>query len=463
MKPTTTGAARPGVTGTSRRHFIRQTVFATAALSAGAILPACRPGNTATEKPAAGGRGTLVTRRNIATMAPDDPTLLMFREAVRVMKKRSEVNQLDPTGWLMNGTWHSLYCATSDYKTQVHYSWLFLPWHRAYLSFLEKQMQAAINEPTFALPYWDWSTSPRMPAHYFGDDNPLYDVTRESWQTDEIPADFMNIGAALRAPTFSSVGGFEKGDPGIPQVEGIVEQSFHNNIHNWIGGNMAGFPTATLDPLFSGHHGNIDRFWAAWLAYDPGHRNPDSPLWRETDFGFYDGYGRLTRIAVKDTLRTEDLGYRFDTLHFGDPAAATAVPEPGSPIARVALEVPEANRSRLGEALSAGRRVILRFDRVQLPTMPLTIRVFLNNTEATLRTPLAGSGFVGTFTMLPVGSPVRGLEKVVTMQMEVSPQVGELIRNGRPITVSLVPIPLRGRTLPTETVQVRGATLVLDE
>jgi hypothetical protein len=262
-----------------RRNFLRQGLLAgTGLLAAGtgwAGLTSC--GNSASDEvpPPPGERGRIVTRRDIGAMAPDDPNLLMFREAVRVMKKRSDRNQLDPTGWLMNGNVHSLYCTTSDYHTQIHYSWLFFPWHRAFLWALEKQMQAAINEPTFALPYWDWTKRGRqMPPHYYGAGNPLLDVTRDAAPDEAIPPDFIDIEAALQAPRFSSFGGFEKRSPQVPQVEGIVEQSFHNNIHNWIGGNMGRFRPPPSTRCSAATHGNVDRMWAAGLAADPDPPEP---------------------------------------------------------------------------------------------------------------------------------------------------------------------------------------------
>jgi|GEM_PF-2490389 len=457
-----------------RRNFLRQGLLAgTGLLAAGtgwAGLTSC--GNSASDEvpPPPGERGRIVTRRDIGAMAPDDPNLLMFREAVRVMKKRSDRNQLDPTGWLMNGNVHSLYCTTSDYHTQIHYSWLFFPWHRAFLWALEKQMQAAINEPTFALPYWDWTKRGRqMPPHYYGAGNPLLDVTRDAAPDEAIPPDFIDIEAALQAPRFSSFGGFEKRSPQVPQVEGIVEQSFHNNIHNWIGGNMGAFPTAALDALFSGHHGNVDRMWAAWLAADPAHQNPTDPLWGNYEFGFYDPQGKLIKVKVRDTASTENLGYRFESLDFTQPSAeaiarSTDASRADAAVGSAPVQVPEGQRQEVAAALATGRRrVILRFNRYDLPTVPLTIRVFLNQPDATLATAPAGENFVGTFTILPVGDPVRGLEKVVTMQLALRPALAELIRRGQPVRVSVVPVPLHGQKLPTQTVQLRKARLELDE
>ena len=40
-------------------------------------------------------------------------------------------------------------------------------------------MRDALKEPQSALPYWDATRDRRIPAAYWGKDNPLYDTTRE--------------------------------------------------------------------------------------------------------------------------------------------------------------------------------------------------------------------------------------------------------------------------------------------
>ena len=59
----------------------------------------------------------------------------------------------------------------------------FLPWHRAYLSYLEIHLKQNSNDPTVTIPYWDWSSdqsrSEGVPKAYDeekmpnGDANPL--------------------------------------------------------------------------------------------------------------------------------------------------------------------------------------------------------------------------------------------------------------------------------------------------
>eukprot|EP00128_Syssomonas_multiformis_P013402 Colp12_sorted_trinity150504_noHs@19551 len=43
----------------------------------------------------------------------------------------------------------------------------------------------------------------------------------------------------------------------------VLERDFHGPIHNFVGGNMAGF-LSSCDPLFWLLHSNVDRLWAMW-------------------------------------------------------------------------------------------------------------------------------------------------------------------------------------------------------
>jgi tyrosinase len=39
---------------------------------------------------------------------------------------------------------------------------------------------------------------------------------------------------------------------------------FHDNIHNWVGGEMGQVPWASYDPIFWSHHCMVDRVWYLW-------------------------------------------------------------------------------------------------------------------------------------------------------------------------------------------------------
>ena len=45
-------------------------------------------------------------------------------------------------------------CEIPDF---AHQGPAFLTWHRGYLLFVETEIQEMLNDPTFALPYWDWT------------------------------------------------------------------------------------------------------------------------------------------------------------------------------------------------------------------------------------------------------------------------------------------------------------------
>lgn len=365
-------------------------------------------------------------RRDIARMKAGDEALEMFRAAVKEMKRRSEKNKLDPLGWYQNGMLHALFCATHDFDLQVHYCWFFLPWHRAYLAFLERKMRAVIGEPKLMLPYWDWSRSPQIPEVLFGAGNPLADATRIQRPGDVIPGDYLDVGPALRAREFAWFGGYAKAGPTDPQIEGILEQGAHNNTHNWIGGNMAGFASAGFDPMFGMHHGNVDRLWEAWLRTSAVHRNPENAAWLDYAFYFHDERGRMVRIRIGDLIDTGNLGYRYDDLEF-----RLTCPQ-------------EAERAQ-----EKRRFCMLRFARRQVPMHPYCARVFVAKEAGEIPFEPWTREYAGTVTLLPVADHKNGyLDEWVNMVLEVSAEQAAWIEEGSRTQVWLAPVALRGRQIP---------------
>ncbi len=63
------------------------------------------------------------------------------------------------------------------------------------------------------------------------------------------------------------------------RLEGWNGSRLHNQVHVWVGGDMAQ-DTSPNDPVFFLHHCNIDRLWAQWQArnsnqgYTPTSRGP---------------------------------------------------------------------------------------------------------------------------------------------------------------------------------------------
>jgi len=65
----------------------------------------------------------------------------------------------DPRNWYRQALIHTLDCP--------HGNWWFLPWHRGYLGWFEQICRELSGDPSFALPYWDWTAEPRVPAGMF--------------------------------------------------------------------------------------------------------------------------------------------------------------------------------------------------------------------------------------------------------------------------------------------------------
>ena len=416
------------------------------------------PGGLALDAPRFDGVFGFGVRKDAHSLTVDSDDVRMYREAVAWMRARSDRNPLDPVGWAQHWAHHSLFCATNTFQYQVHYGWNFLPWHRAYLFNLEQKIRRILNEPSFALPYWDWTRNPTIPEWYFGRNNALNNTTRLQGPEDVLPADFLEVGPSLRAVAWNHFGGRER-IPGELQVEGTLEQSVHNCVHNWIGGEMASFDGAGNDPIFQSHHGQIDRLWEAWLQQD-GRQNPDTSAWLEHEFWFYGPKGQIETIAVGDLLDTEALGYRFEDLSYRHTLTPETTPVfPGDGIDFGSLD-PNDEMLAAIETVAHGDgpgRVSLNYERMSLPMHPYQHRLFFVDDR-----PDGAATFVGTFTILPIPDLRQGLERQVTTQVEVPPAALEALLEGGRVRVVGVAVPLKGRNIPTQPVPFSGVSLTVE-
>lgn len=150
----------------------------------------------------------------------------------------------------------------------------FLPWHRAYLLDLERELQRI--DPSVALPYWRFDQpAPRLFTQSFigvtsasgqvrfSATNPL-----QFWTTDQQPGivrqPFFNV--ATEAPDVAdelatiNMGGLANRFAQFMQMEGDP----HGSAHVSFGGYISAIGTAARDPLFFLLHANVDRLWAKW-------------------------------------------------------------------------------------------------------------------------------------------------------------------------------------------------------
>ncbi|NDE35441.1 MAG: tyrosinase family protein [Gammaproteobacteria bacterium] len=64
-----------------------------------------------------------------------------------------------PQNWFRNAFIHFLDCP--------HGNWWFYVWHRGYLGTFEQTIRKLSGDREFAIPYWDWTELPSMPAEMF--------------------------------------------------------------------------------------------------------------------------------------------------------------------------------------------------------------------------------------------------------------------------------------------------------
>jgi tyrosinase len=126
--------------GHTRRHFL-----ATAAAAAGA----------AAWPPARARAAAKYTRHNV-TSPEGQKALASYAKGVEAMLKLPADH---PQNWFRNAFVHLMDCP--------HGNWWFYVWHRGYLGFFERTIRALSGDETFALPYWDWTQTPRIPAQMF--------------------------------------------------------------------------------------------------------------------------------------------------------------------------------------------------------------------------------------------------------------------------------------------------------
>jgi len=241
----------------------------------------------------------LKVRKSIDSLSVQE--LADFRRAV---KQAVALN--DKRGFDYFASWHGV-----PFGWCQHHDPLFLPWHRAYLYWLELALQSEVSGVT--LPWWDWSKDATIPSAYSsaqadGEENVLAKApikafntaNKSGWPTEtsrapgEVPQTphppyQQEWAYAMKATTYTD----------FSQRIWAV----HDTIHVWVGGTFAQVDWAAYDPLFFAHHANVDRAWRIWQAAHPG-ANPPANILDEslqTD----------PAMKVHATLDVHQLGYEY--------------------------------------------------------------------------------------------------------------------------------------------------------
>ena len=179
----------------------------------------------------------------------------------------------------------------SAYPDQEHKAAAFLPWHRAFLLELERDLQQI--DPSVTLPYWPMYLTPDgKPASVFHSDftgenevqggsdfyvpnlvrfepgNPLYGWDKSDhgplmrWSvTRDAVAQFSKPGDLIEESRANP----RKGRYAF--IAGSIESNPHNIGHGWSGIWMSNCSISPSDPMFWPFHTYFDWLWAAWQQH----------------------------------------------------------------------------------------------------------------------------------------------------------------------------------------------------
>lgn len=244
------------------------------------------------------GTYSVPVRHDVMSLAPDHPVIKSYEKAITAMRA---LPQSDPRNWTRQAQIHNDFCR--------HRSWLFFPWHRVYLNAFEQICRELSGDESFTLPYWDWTTHPEVPPIFWDTSTPLYYTPRVATATSSASPSFVGqavIDPMLDEPNFLLFAG-------SASAGGLVEQTPHNYIHNFIGGTMSTY-MSPLDPLFWLHHNNVERLWVIWNLTRM-HPNTNDSAWLQTTFNeFFDRKGNPMSVQVAVTLLYPLFSYRYDNV-----------------------------------------------------------------------------------------------------------------------------------------------------
>lgn len=416
-------------------------------------------------------------RKSAFELSPTEVDRL--KAAYAALRKLATENPEDPRGRLRQGHVHCWYCGggnNGEAGEEIHGGWLFLPWHRAFLYFHERILCKLVNDDTFALPYWDWDSQDRQtfPAVY-GDpadrSNPLYDFLRSANASSRIPQSVVSariMTLTMNAPRNTLFLGTRFG------TMGSIETQPHGPVHIWTADttlrsarvDMGVLSTAAQDPVFFGHHGNIDRLWSVWLSLSPQHQNFTDQDWLSHGWEFHDENSVWTKILISDLIDPEtSLRYSYQppsrqpiwsfTERPARPPTAAAEAQPplaaegAPPVTTLGMEPitqsisipPPVARSFAGLTAQSAPQYVLHIEGIEVPPSEQTLfRVYLNLPQANAATSVDVPNFVGMVTILAKNKREEAHDHPsVNAAFEITAALAEVAKDAQKLTVTLVP------------------------
>ncbi|CAI0421653.1 unnamed protein product [Linum tenue] len=401
------------------------------------------------------------------------------------MKRMKCLPPEDPRSFFQQAKVHCAYC-NGSYVQSSHTN-LGLQIHFSILGSL-------IQDPTFALPFWNWDHEDGMAiAEMFKDpESPLFDGLRNvhhlpsnkpldlRWDrvTEDKPFErirddnyarvyeLMVSGAQRRLEFFGPK--YRAGDP-PPAGGGGTSERLHNMAHLWTGGHnqqfgedMGNFYSAGRDPIFYVHHCNVDRLWNVWKTIGGFRFDFDDYDYLNTSFLFYDENSDLIKIKVKDVLDPQALGLEYEDrpipwrnsrpVPTAANAARTATAAAfGGPITSpsafpLVLEkvttvmVPRPKKGRTAKEKSAASEILV-VEGIELEgDKVVQFEVVINDDPDNPSGP-SNSEFAGSFLNIPHVHGNNGHNKFVTgLRMDITELLEDIgAENDDQIQVTLVP------------------------
>lgn len=303
---------------------------------------------------------TVLTRVNVMS-AQGATRVAQYRAAVAQMMAAPESS---PTGWLFQWYTHNVrggatkaaelarvYPSPSPQRDLANEMWntcqahhagdvedYFLPWHRMYVFFFERIVRKITNDPTWTLPYWNYSNAtpsgPRVPPPFINPANATNALFRTNRNAIANGGQPINPNSPT-AFSLSALGQCTYSPLGAQQGFNLaLDSGLHGNVHVLVGNGqgMGSVPWAANDPVFWMHHCNIDRLWASWNR--AGRANPTTNVWLNKQFVFADECGMRVVGTVRDFRDIAALKYNYDAF---EPVPACPVVNP-LPLAAAAIQ-----------------------------------------------------------------------------------------------------------------------------
>jgi tyrosinase len=229
------------------------------------------------EKPSSEDGDVVIEATSGSTLVAEVPVMVRVRKNANTLTEAERDRFVNAMATLNNqGTgrfadFRNMHKASQALR-ESHGAQAFLPWHRAYLLDLERELQAI--DSSVSLPYWKFDEpAPFLfTPEFLGTADQNGDVTFSAtnplqfWKTDA-------FGGINRMPEFDTV---TEGAPDVftedetlafaDNYQGfrVMEGNPHGTAHVSFGGFVSDPRTAPRDPLFFLLHANVDRLWAKW-------------------------------------------------------------------------------------------------------------------------------------------------------------------------------------------------------